>query len=235
MNGVGIGSHLRILVISREMREINMILMGIGGAVIKTAKDELVTVINAKKINVLLHCGASVFHDFQRNTENLESHSHTLDDLLEDYSLDRHASSLVWEWIRWGNVPKKTVTGLCYENNIDVMLFTALGTDFWQLFCDEWELIAKKCHDDFYRLCGIIEKDNFTYINMGSSVIMPEVFTKALALIGIDNLKNFKAHVVDFLPNQYRPLTRVSKYGKYFNLTHKEFLQKWLDDELDLV
>lgn len=212
-----------------------MVILGIGGAVIKTAMEELVEVIKARKIDVLLHCGASVFHDFQRNTENLEYHSHTLDSLLKDYTLDRDASSLVWKWIRHGYAPDKTITNLCYENNIEVMLFAALGTDFWQLFCDEWGLIANKCHDDFYRLCEIIGKDNFTYINMGSSVIMPEVFAKALALIGIDNLKHFKAHVVDFIPNQYRPLTRVSRYGKYFRLTHASFLRKWLDGDLDII
>lgn len=209
-----------------------MVILGIGGAVIKTAMEELAEVIKARKIDVLLHCGASVFHDFQRNTENLEYHSHTLDALLKDYTLDCDASSLVWQWIRRKGSPDSSITNLCYENDVEVLLFTALGTDFWQLFCDEWELIASQCHDDFYRLCGIIEKDNFTYINMGSAVIMPEVFIKALALVGIDNLKNFKTYTVDFLPNQYRPLTRVAKYGEYINMTHKEFMRKWLNNEI---
>lgn len=212
----------------------NMIIMGIGGAVIKTAMDELREVVKQRKIDVLLHCGASLFHDFQRNTESLDSHSYILDDLLKDYSLDRNASSLVWKWLRRKEAPGNSVTRLCCENDIAVLLFATLGTDFWQLFCDEWGLIARQCHDDFYSLCNIMAKDNFTYINMGSSVIMPEVFTKALALTGIDNLNNFKAHVVDFLPNQYRPLTRVAKYGNYYQMAHKEFLRKWLDSDIDI-
>ena len=212
-----------------------MVILGIGGAVIKTAMEELREVVKQGKIDVLIHCGASIFHDFQRNTENLESHSHSLDDLLEDYSANRPASVLVWEWLRSNNLaPINSVTFDCQANYVTVLFSAMLGTDFWQLFCDDWELIASRCQQGFQQLCDIIERDNFTFINMGSAVLMPELFTKALAVVGIHNLTNFKAHVVDFLPDQYRPKTRVAKYGQYFQLTHKEFMQKWIDGEITL-
>jgi hypothetical protein len=63
---------------------------------------------------------------------------------------------------------------------------------------------------------------------MGSAVIHPEVFVKALA---IAKPKEFQADVVDFLPDQYRPKTRVARYGKYHCMTHKEYLTHWLKKE----
>jgi hypothetical protein len=58
---------------------------------------------------------------------------------------------------------------------------------------------------------------------------MPEVFTKALAVV---KPEEFKADVVDFLPNQYRPKTRVATYGKYFCMNHQEYLKKILGGEI---
>jgi len=207
------------------------VIVGIGGAVIKTAMEELRAVIQAKKIDVLIHSGASIFHDFQRNTESLESHSHPLDELINDYSINRAASEKVWTWLHDGYCPFGSITCDCIHTQTEVLLSSMLGTDFWHLFCDDWELIARKCHQDFWRLCELIGEDRFIFVNMGSAVLMPELFTKALAVVGVDNLTDFRAYVVDFLPDQYRPKTRVAKYGKYFHMTHKDFLQKWLDGE----
>lgn len=106
-------------------------------------------------------------------------------------------------------------------------MFTALAADFWQLFNDQWDIVALKTKRDFEVLCNIM-KEPFHYICMGSAVIHPEVFVKSLAIV---KPKQFQADVVDFLPNQYRPKTRVAKYGKYHCLSHKEYLVNWLEIE----
>ena len=203
-------------------------ILAIGGSVIKTAHDELRKVCQLGYIDVLIHCGGSLFHDFQRVTEKLEDHSYPLDSLLEDYEVNRPASKLVWTWLEKGIAPENSVTNICRQNNIQVMLFTILGADFWQLFDGRWYLFTNKTKLDFAELCGILSKDNFHFINMGSAVIGPEVFTKALAVANVSKLKNFRADVVDFFPDMYRPKTRVAKYGKYFCMTHKEFFDTWL-------
>jgi len=56
---------------------------------------------------------------------------------------------------------------------------------------------------------------------MGSAVIHPEVFIKAVA---VSKPSKFKADVVDFL-DMYRPRTRVAKYGIYYQITHQEYLK----------
>jgi hypothetical protein len=200
-------------------------ILAIGGAVVKTAWDELKEVCEKKYIDVLIHCGGSIFHDFQRATESLESHSYPLDLLLEDYECNRPASELVWKWIEYGVSPEGTVTNICQQNFINVMLFTVLGADFWQLFNNRWYYFGGRSQRDFSELCKIMTKDNFHFISMGSAVVMPEIFIKALA---VAKPKHFRADVVDFIPEMYRPKTRVSKYGTYFCMTHKDFLSEWL-------
>lgn len=208
-----------------------MRILAIGGSVVKTAHEELKTICKLGYIDVLIHCGGSIFHDFQRSTEKLEGHSYPLDSLIENYEVNRPASELVWKWLASGVAPKESVTDICQKNKIRVMIFTVLGADFWQLFDDRWYLFTNKTRRDFAELCAILSKDDFHFINMGSAVIMPEVFTKALAVANTltpTPLQNFRADVVDFLPDMYRPKTRVAKYGKYFQMTFKEFFDKWL-------
>lgn len=201
------------------------IILAIGGAVVKTAINELKEVVENGMIDVLIHNGGSIFHDFQRATEKLEGHSYPLDDLLEDYEVLRPASELVWNWIKTGVAPEGSVTNLCKEHGVEVLIFTILGADFWQLFSSGWERFAYRTKDNFGKLCGIMKEDDFYFINCGSAVVMPEVFTKALA---VAKPKNFRADVVDFIPNMYRPKTRVAKYGNYYCMSHQEFLKKWI-------
>ncbi len=200
-----------------------MRILAIGGAVIKTAHDEIKEVAQRELFDILIHNGGSLFHDFQRATETLPGHSYPLNDLLVDYEPNRKASELVWHWLNTGFAPAGTLTNICSRKGIDVMLFTVLGADFWQLFDSHWESIAYKSKIDFEILCGLM-KGPFHYICMGSAVVHPEVFAKALA---VAKPKEFGADVVDS-KMMYREETRVSKYGKYYQTTHKEFLTTWI-------
>jgi len=195
-------------------------ILAIGGAVIKTARNELHEVIEKDKVEMLIHNGGSVFHDFQLATETLQSHSHSLDDLLQSYECNAKASHLLWEWFSGANSPKGSITNLCENRGIPVLMFTGLACDFWQLFNDSWEIFAKRSARDFSLLCTRFLTP-FHYVCMGSAVIQPEVFTKAIA---ISKSKDFTSDVVDFL-DMYRPRTRVAKFGTYYQMTHKEYLK----------
>ena len=210
-------------------------ILAIGGAVIKTALDELKQAAQKKMFDVLIHNGGSIFHDFQLATELIPYHSHSLDALMINPDLNKDASELLWQWINENCVlhnfgksgvlaPEGSVTRICETNGIEVMLFTILGGDFWQLFDDRWVMFAYKTKNDFNKLCCIMNEEEFDFICMGSAVIHPEVFTKALA---VAQSKKFRGYVVDFM-DMYRPKTRIAKYGKYFKMTHQEFLEKWL-------
>jgi hypothetical protein len=208
-------------------------IVAIGGHVIKTAGKELLDVIEDNKVEMLIHNGASLFHDFQlsidRYLHNSGNHSYKLSDLMIDPELNREASEMVWKWLDGEEAPIFSITQACYENAIPVLLFTAPGCDFWQLFKGKafWGMLGERMYDDFAKLRDRVKKP-FHYVCMGSAVIHPEVFIKAIA--GIKH-PEFTADVVDFL-DMYRPRTRVAPYGTYYKMEHKEYLKKWLVGEL---
>jgi len=201
-------------------------ILAIGGAVIKTAKPELKEIIMNNKVEMLIHNGGSIFHDFQQELDpTLEDHSYPITELLEDYECNRLSSEYLWDWILGvGKAPEGSITRLCENKKIPVLLFTVLGADFWQLFVHSWISLADKSFKDFEMLCYKF-RNPFHYICMGSAVVHPEVFLKAVA---VTKPKEFRADVVDFL-DMYRPRTRVAKYGKYYQMSHKEFLDEWLN------
>lgn len=201
-------------------------ILAIGGAVIKTSKEELRKVIENDKVEMLIHNGGSIFHDFQQVTDdNLESHSYPIDDLLEDYSCNERASKLVWSWIKGMRAPENSITDLCFKKNIDVFLFTGSGCDFWQLYGDrkDWGILGETSYINYKSLVHRFKTKPFHYICMGSAVIHPEVFIKAIADA---KPKEFISDVVDF-KDMYRPRTRVAKFGSYYKMTHKEYLNIW--------
>ncbi len=208
-----------------------MRILAIGGSVIKTAHDEIRKVAQRGLFDVLIHNGGSIFHDFQRATEVLNDHSYPLSELLDSYEPNRKASELVWDWIkRGGRAPVGSLTHTCEIRGMDVLLFTALGADFWQLFDMDWEYIALRAKKDFYFLRDLIMKEEFHYICMGSAVIHPEIFVKALASA---KPKVFRGDVVDF-KMMYRPKTRIvqlANSGRYWNMDHKTFLTNWLKSD----
>ena len=197
-------------------------IVAIGGAVIKTAKKELSKYIKDGHVEMLIHNGGSIFHDIQQAIDpNLKGHSYPLDNLMDDYSCNKEASICVWDFIKYGEAPENTITNLCNQMRIPVLIFTGLGCDFWHLFSspDQWADYGRYSFFYFERLVERFKKP-FHYINMGSAVIHPEVFTKAIAVV---KNKDFTSDVVDF-KDMYRPRTRVAKYGTYYQMTHKEFL-----------
>jgi hypothetical protein len=202
-------------------------ILAIGGAVIKTALDPLKNVLD--DVEILIHNGGSLFHDFQIAIGEFKKGetSYTLDKLLVDFKCNEAATKKIWKWIDGGLAPKNSVTRMCENRGIPVLVFTGLGCDFWQMFGHNWEIFARKTQSDFLELCERFKKP-FHYICAGSGVIHPEVFVKALA---ISHPKDFRADVVDF-KIMYRPISRVAVYGDYFLMEHKEFFKLWSEKSL---
>lgn len=200
-----------------------MRIVGIGGAVIKTAWEEIKGVAQRGLIDVLIHNGGSLFHDFQRAIDPRlgNEHSYPLSQLMEDYSVNEPVAKMVWSWVKIKEkTPEGSLTRIFQDQERDILMFTIPGADFWHLFSDDWTPLAVQMQRDFRHLCEMMKQGPFHFICMGSAVIMPEVFIKAVA---VAKPKDFKADVVDFL-EIYRPRTRVACYGQYHHMTHKEYL-----------
>jgi hypothetical protein len=99
-----------------------------------------------------------------------------------------------------------------YEQDIPVTVHVAVGTDIIHGHPHaDGAAIGKTSHLDFRIFAGLVSRlEGGVFINLGSAVIMPEVFLKALSLarnLGHE-VKNFTTLNMDFI-RHYRPMTNV--------------------------
>lgn len=216
-------------------------ILAIGGAVIKTARNELLKVIEKDMVEMLIFNGGAIFHDFQLSIDDtLKSHSYPIEKLIESFACNTRPSDLLWNWL-WHTVkvpseeniihtiPEGSVVRLCYEKEIPVLMFTTPGADFWHLFNHEWSLLGDRAWMDMHRLTARFKEDKFHFVNVGSATMHPEIFIKCIA---VAKPKDFVADVVDFL-EMYRPRTRVAKYGTYYKMEHIKYFNALLTGEIN--
>jgi len=120
-----------------------------------------------------------------------------------------------------------------FELDVPVTVHVAVGTDTIHFHPSvDGASLGKTTHLDFRIFAGLVSQlEGGVFINIGSAVIMPEVFLKALSLVrnlGYD-VKNFTTLNLDFI-RHYRPLTNVVQRptlegGKgYFLVGHHEIM-----------
>ena len=122
-----------------------------------------------------------------------------------------------------------------YRSSIPVTVHVAVGTDTPHTHPSaDGAAIGTGTYTDFKLFCSLVRQlhDGGVYINVGSAVVMPEVFLKAVS--SVRNLghevKNFTTVNMDFLQH-YRPQANVvsrphaGSGGKGFSLTgHHEIM-----------
>jgi hypothetical protein len=126
-----------------------------------------------------------------------------------------------------------SILGACYKNDIPATVHIAIGTD---TICQhpgyDGALFGKLSHDDFLIFSESVGKlSKGIVINVGSAVILPEVFLKALTVARniYGAIGNFSAVNFDMIQH-YRPNTNVitrpvSGSGKGYSLTgHHEIM-----------
>lgn len=214
-------------------------ILAIGGAVIKTAREQLLEVVKQDMVEMLIYNGGAIFHDFQLSIdEDLEGHSYPIEKLIESYACNTRASDVLWSWL-WSSIklpnenishmiPDGSVAKLCYDKEIPILLFTTPGADFWHLFNEEWSLLGDRAWLDMHKLITRFKQEKFHFVNVGSATIHPEVFIKCIA---VAKPKDFTADVVDFL-DMYRPRTRVAQYGTYHMMDHVSYFTGLLKGEI---
>lgn len=100
-----------------------------------------------------------------------------------------------------------------YELSIPTTVHVALGADTIHFHPKtDGEALGKTSLHDFFLFCSLIENINNggVFINVGSAVILPEVFLKALTFVRNKgkSLQNFTTAVFDFI-HHYRPYQNV--------------------------
>jgi hypothetical protein len=140
----------------------------------------------------------------------------------------------------------KSLLAMAAQLQIPVTVHVAMGTDIIHIHPDvDGAAIGKAGHHDFRIFCRLVsELEGGIYLNVGSAVLLPEVFLKALTVarnLG-HQVKQFTTANFDFI-RHYRPATNVVhrptlEGGKGFNFTgHHELMLPLLAaaviDEID--
>ncbi|HTR38517.1 MAG TPA: hypothetical protein VMH80_21555 [Bryobacteraceae bacterium] len=100
-----------------------------------------------------------------------------------------------------------------YRRSTPVTVHVAVGTDTPHTHpAAEGASIGRATHHDFRLLCSLVKEmhDGGVYLNVGSAVVLPEVFLKAVSVVrNLGNpLANFTTVNFDFLQH-YRPKVNV--------------------------
>ncbi len=112
------------------------------------------------------------------------------------------------------NFPFKHLSLLAggFERNVPITVHVAIGTDTLHFHPSaDGAAIGKTSHLDFRIFARLVSKlEQGVFINLGSAVILPEVFLKALSLVRNlgHEVRRFTTLNMDFI-RQYRPQTNV--------------------------
>jgi len=128
----------------------------------------------------------------------------------------------------------KSLLHSAYEASIPVTVHTAIGTDILDIHPSaDGASAGQTSYYDFRLLCSIVREldGGGVYLNLGSAVVLPEVFLKTVTVIrnlGFE-LADFSTANFDFIQH-YRPLTNVVRRpvagaGRGFSITgHHEIM-----------
>ncbi len=135
------------------------------------------------------------------------------------------------------NPPNAEVSLLCetYKRKIPFTAHLAIGADIGHFHpSSDGAALGATSHTDFKLFCSIIKElnDGGVYLNLGSAVVMPEIFLKAVTVVrnlGFP-LEDFTTANFDFIQH-YRPITNVVRRptangaGRGFSITgHHEIM-----------
>ena len=210
------------------------IVWGIGGHVVKTGLAPLIVDLMKKGfVSAIASNGSVLVHDTEIALVGFTSED--VDATLEkgDFGAARETGELLNQAARkgandgigLGEAMGREIDALqpdnadvslifqAYQNKIPLTVHLAIGADIGHFHssCDGAALGATS-HTDFKLFCAIIKQLNGggVYLNLGSAVILPEIFLKAVTVVknlGFP-LEDFTTANFDFIQS-YRPNTNV--------------------------
>jgi len=212
------------------------IIWGMGAHVIKLGLSPLIIDLMQRGwISAIATNGAMMIHDFeialagktseqvagnllQGNYGNTEETGLFLNLALKEGMIkNMGAGEAVGYYLIQAKLPnlEHSILFNAYKLNIPVTIHPAIGTDFIHfhpMFAGE--VTGGLAERDFQLLASIVSEisQGGVYLNVGSAVILPEVFLKTVAFCSAQgiNLENFYTAVFDF-NRHYRPFENVFK------------------------
>lgn len=214
-------------------RQGKKIILGMGAHVIKVGLSPLVIDLMERKIiDCIAMNGACVIHDVE-----VAMVGHTSEDVAREikdgtFGMVKETTEFIISAVKknkrmgLGEAVGCALNNEFFKNNrfsiiheayrlkVPVTVHVAIGTDIIHMHPSfDGAAFGRASHRDFLIFSKCVSQlEGGTYINLGSSVILPEVFIKALSLVR--NLKHSVENIttvnMDFIQH-YRPVTNVVK------------------------
>jgi deoxyhypusine synthase len=243
-----------ILLITKARSKRKIILWGMGAHVIKVGLSRvIIDLMQNGFVTCLALNGAGVIHDVEmamigKTSEDvaaeLDSGNFGMSEQIASFinkaveqgvSMGQGFGESVGKALANANSPYKNESLLvaATQLNIPITVHIGIGTDIIHMHptCNGGAM-GKASHRDFRLLSDVVgHLKNGLYINVGSAVVLPEVFLKALNVarnLGFE-VSNFSTINMDFIQH-YRTMTNVTqrpvaKGGKGFTLIgHHEIM-----------
>ncbi|MBN2332737.1 MAG: hypothetical protein JXO49_10060 [Deltaproteobacteria bacterium] len=212
-----------------------LMLLAMGAHVIKVGlAPMLIPLIERRIIQGIAMNGAGIIHDFE--TAFAGKTSEDVSEVLGQgtFGMAAETGQLLNQAIRegarngWGlgyaigrfiteeQLPflDKSLVAACYRHQIPLTVHVALGTDIIHMHPDcDGAAVGSTSMTDFRTFCELVAKlDQGIYFNVGSAVILPEVFLKALSLVRNlgHQVSGLTTVAIDFI-RQYRVQENVVK------------------------
>jgi hypothetical protein len=244
---------LDALIRSKKTRR--AIIWGLGGHVIKCGlAPVLIDLMHRGYVTAFALNGAAAIHDFEiaiagQTSEDVEA---VLPDgrfgAAEETGREMNQAIIENETLGFGEAlgrrletiadPRYAAYSLvhaAYQLNVPVTVHVAIGTDTPHTHpAASGSALGRASHQDFRLLCSLVKEihDGGVYLNIGSAVVLPEVFLKAVSVVrNLGNpLADFTTANFDFLQH-YRPRVNVvdrphaGSHGKGYAITgHHEIM-----------
>jgi deoxyhypusine synthase len=221
--------------IVKARRNRKPVILGMGAHPIKVGLSPVITDLMKKNIiTAIATNGACIVHDFE-----LSFAGHTSEDVGEELNkatfgmareTGRYLNKAITNGVKKGygigksvgemisksrfRFKERSIFATAYELDIAATVHVAVGTDIVHMHPDaDGASIGEGSFRDFRLLASVVsDLEGGVYINLGSAVIMPEVFLKALTVAR--NLGNKVESIttvnMDFIQH-YRPRENVLK------------------------
>ena len=241
----------------RRAKDLNKpIIIGIGGHIIKTGlAPVIIDLMERGFVTAIAGNGSVLVHDSEIALVGFTSEDVDATLGKGDFGAARETGEILNEAAKRGqkdsiglgeamgrevlqnNPPNADKSLLCaaYKHKLPFTAHLAIGADIGHFHASaDGAALGATSHTDFRLFCSIVRELNGggVYLNLGSAVMMPEIFLKAVTVVrnlGFD-LQDFTTANFDFIQH-YRPLTNVVRRptangaGRGFSITgHHEIM-----------
>jgi len=217
--------------VAQARRDERPVMLGMGAHSIKVGLNPVIIDLMERGLVTSLSVnGAGIIHDFELALIGQTSEDVDKEILSGAFGMAEETGSMinkavrsasdlgigqaVGKMIQTGDFPYKDKSLLAagYRLGVPVTVHVAIGTDIIHMHPSfDGKSTGEAAHKDFQTFCSLVaDLEGGVYINLGSAVLLPEIFLKALTLcrnLGYE-LKHFTTVNMDFIQH-YRPNTNV--------------------------